>query len=81
MTRSQIEKAIDRNLPFVLKMADGNEYPGPHRDFVALPPKAAYVIVFDAKDEDDSFDVLPLLTMTRLRQSGSRSSNVFVRNN
>jgi hypothetical protein len=67
VTRAQIEKAIQRNRPFVLKMADGNEYRVPHRDFIALPPKAAYVVVFDA--EGNSFDVLPLLTMTGLHQS------------
>jgi hypothetical protein len=26
VTRSQIEKVIERDVPFVLKMADGNEY-------------------------------------------------------
>jgi hypothetical protein len=70
VTRNQIEKAIECNLPFVLKMADGNEYPVPHRDFIALPPKGAYVIVFDAQDKDSAFDVLPLLTMTGLHQPG-----------
>ncbi len=77
MTRSQIEKAIERNQPFVLKMADGNEYSVPHRDYIALPPKAAYVIVFDAKNSGDSFDVLPLLTMTSLHQQvGNGSESV-----
>lgn len=76
MSRTQIEKAIERNLPFVLKMADGNEYSVPHRDYIFLPPKAAYVIVIDAKDKDESFDVLPLLTMTDLRQTGDPSSTV-----
>jgi hypothetical protein len=71
MTRSQIEKAIERNVPFVIKMADGNEYHVPHRDFIALPPRGAYVIVFDAQDKDNAFDVLPLLTMTGLHQSGN----------
>ena len=70
MNRTQIQTAIERNLPFVLKMADGHEYPVPHRDYAVLPPRAAYVIVFDKKSKDDSFDVLPLLTMTGLRQSG-----------
>ena len=71
MTRAQIEKAIERNRPFVLKMADGNQYQVPHRDYIALPPKAAYVVVFDAEDmEGGAFDVLPLLTMTGLHQSG-----------
>ena len=71
MNRAQIETTIERNLPFVLKMADGSEYPVPHRDYVVLPPRAAYVIVFDKKSKDDSFDVLPLLTMTGLRQAGN----------
>jgi hypothetical protein len=46
VTRAQVEKAIERNRPLVLKMAGGNEYKVPHRDFIALPPKAAYVVVF-----------------------------------
>jgi hypothetical protein len=71
VTRSQIEKAIERNIPFALKMADGNEYRVPHRDYVVLPPRAAYVIVFDETDPHDAFDVLPLLTMTGLRQAGN----------
>lgn len=71
VTRSQIEKAIERNLPFVLKMADGNQYEVPHRDYIALPPRAAYVVVFDKNDPDEAFDVLPLLTMTGLHQAGN----------
>ena len=39
-------------------------------DYIALPPKAAYAIVFDPNDKHDPFDVLPLLTMTGLHQSG-----------
>ena len=70
VTRTQIEKAIQRNRPFILKMSDGNQYEVPHRDYIALPPNAAYVIVFDAKDKGEAFDVLPLLTMTGLHQSG-----------
>jgi hypothetical protein len=46
------------------------DYPVPHRDYVVLPPRAPYVIVFDKDDPDDAFDVLPLLTMTGLHQSG-----------
>jgi hypothetical protein len=73
VTRRQIETAIERNRPLVLKMADGREYPVPHRDYIVLPPRAAYVIVFDKDDPDDAFDVLPLLTMTGLHQSGDGS--------
>jgi hypothetical protein len=64
MNRTQIEAAVERNLPFTLHMADGKEYRVPHRDYVFLPPKAAFVVVSD--DAGHVF-VLQLLTMTGLR--------------
>jgi hypothetical protein len=64
MTREQIESAVASGGPFVLRMADGQEYPVPHRDYISLPPKASYVIVYDG---DGHFTVLPLLTMTGLK--------------
>ncbi len=68
---------MESNLPFVLKMADGLQYSVPHRDYIALPPnKAGYVIVFNAKDEGESFDILPLLTMTGLHQQIGNGSRV-----
>jgi len=63
MTRSEIESAIERNQPFVVKMADGKEYPVPHRDYISLPPRGTAVIVYD---DSGHFHVLPLLTMTGL---------------
>ena len=63
MNRSQIEAAIERNLPFTLRMADGKEYPVPHRDYISLPPVGAFVVVYDTKQH---VFVLPLLTMTGL---------------
>jgi hypothetical protein len=63
MNRSQIESAIERNLPFTLHMADGKEYHVPHRDYISLPPAGAFVVVYD--DREHVF-VLPLLTMTAL---------------
>ncbi len=44
-------------------MADGKEYPVPHRDYIALSPRASSVIVWD---DAGHFTVLPLLTMTGL---------------
>jgi hypothetical protein len=44
MNRSQIEAAVERNLPFALRMADGKVYAVPHRDYIFLPPKAAFVV-------------------------------------
>jgi hypothetical protein len=63
MTRAQIEAAVERNLAFILHMADGKEYRVPHRDYIFLPPKAAFVVVTD--DAGHVF-ILPLLTMTGL---------------
>jgi len=63
MNRSQIEAALERNIPFTLRMADGREYTVPHRDYISLPPRGAFVVVFD--DREHVF-VLPLLTMTGL---------------
>ena len=63
MNRSQIESALERNLPFSLRMADGREFPVPHRDYISFPPRGAFVVVYD--DSEHVF-VLPLLTMTGL---------------
>ncbi len=63
MNRSQIEAAVERNLPFTLHMADGKSYLVKHRDYILLPPKGAFVVVTD--DAEHVF-VLPLLTMTGL---------------
>jgi hypothetical protein len=63
MNRSQIEAAIERNMPFTLRMADGKEYHVPHRDYISLPPVGAFVVVYDKKEH---VFVLPLLTMTGL---------------
>ena len=71
MTREQVESAVASGVPFTLRMADGREYPVPHRDYIALPPRAAYVVVFDKNDPDEAFDVLPLLTMTGIHQAGN----------
>ncbi|HYV28536.1 MAG TPA: hypothetical protein VFA77_13450 [Candidatus Eisenbacteria bacterium] len=63
MTREQLESAVASSKPFTLRMADGKEYRVPHRDYISLPPKASYVIVYD---DQGHFTVLPLLTMTGL---------------
>ncbi|HXP59019.1 MAG TPA: hypothetical protein VN829_00940 [Dongiaceae bacterium] len=74
MNRSQIEAAIKRNLPFTLRMADGEEYHVPHRDYISLPPVGAFVIVYD--DLEHAF-FLPLLTMTGLiyQSDGARAED------
>lgn len=77
MTREQVVSAVARKVPFVLRMADGREYPVPHPDYISLPPKSACVIVYD---DSGNFSVLPLLTMTGLHSTvadGSKKRNRF----
>ena len=64
MTRAQVESAVASGVPFTLCMADGKEYHVPHRDYIWLPPRAGFGIVYE---DDGHFNVLPLLTMTGLR--------------
>jgi len=66
MTRQQVESAVASRIPFSLFMANGREYRVPHPDYISLPPKAAYVIVYD---DEGHFTVLPLLTMTGLQST------------
>ncbi len=66
MTREQIVSAVASDVPFTLRMADGREYPVPHGDYISLPPKASYDIVYDSAGH---FTVLPLLTMTGLQSN------------
>jgi hypothetical protein len=66
VTRDQIESAAASGGPFTLRMADGKEYLVPHRDYISIPPRGLYVIVFD---NEGRFTVLPLLTMTGLESS------------
>ncbi|HEY6167450.1 MAG TPA: hypothetical protein VI454_05390 [Verrucomicrobiae bacterium] len=70
MTREQVESAVASGNPFTLRMADGKEYRVPHRDYISLPPKASYVIVYDDKGR---YNVLPLLTMTGLQSKVAAS--------
>lgn len=73
MNRSQIEAALERNIPFTIRMADGKEYFVPHRDYISLPPIGGFVVVFD--DKEHVF-ILPLLTMTGLGyQSESKDTH------
>ncbi|HYE31735.1 MAG TPA: hypothetical protein VEH27_09920 [Methylomirabilota bacterium] len=68
MTREQVVAAVSSGQPFLIRMADGREYPVPHADYIFMPPKASYVIV---AEDDGKFNVLPLLTMTGLHYAGA----------
>lgn len=67
MNMAQIEEAVERGVPFTLKVADGDQFEVPHPDYLSLPPRASrrrtYVIVYN----DEGFaSLLPLLTITSL---------------
>jgi hypothetical protein len=64
VTREQLESAVASGKPFALRMADGREYSVAHRDYISLPPRGSFVIVYD---DNGHFTVLPLLTMTGLQ--------------
>jgi hypothetical protein len=66
MTRDQVQSAVASGRPFALRMADGREYSVPHHDYISLPPRGSYVIVYD---NNGHFTVLPLLTMTGLQSN------------
>ncbi len=71
MSRSQVEAAIESGNPFSLRMADGNEYFVPHRDYISLSPKGTFATVYD---DDEKFYVLSLLTMTGIASSTASSN-------
>jgi len=69
MNIAQIEDAASRNLPFTLKVADGDEYAVPNGDYIFFPPQTAkkrtFVVIYN---DDDYASILPLLTITSLTQ-------------
>jgi hypothetical protein len=59
MTRDKIQTAIDKGIPFLIRMAAGKKYEVTDRLNVALGK--THVVVIDKRDLPH---VLPLLTMT-----------------
>jgi hypothetical protein len=60
---------MNSGVPFTVRMADGNEYRVPHRDYISISPKGTFVTVYD---DEEHFFVLPLLTMTGLVSRAQR---------
>jgi hypothetical protein len=67
MNIARIEEAVQRGVPFRLKVADGDEYRVPHPDYVSLPPRSSAKRTYIIVHNDEGFaSVLPLLTITSL---------------
>lgn len=63
----QIEEAVDRGVPFTLKVADGDRFEVPHADYISLPPRGARTRTYVVVHNDEGFaSILPLLTITSL---------------
>ena len=59
MTRTRVETAITKGIPFLIRMADGEKYEVTKPHQIALGKTTVVVI-----GKDDAAHVLPLLTMT-----------------
>ena len=67
MNIAQIEEAVQRGVPFSLKVADGDRFEVPHPDYVFLPPRSARLRTYLVVHNDEGFaSLLPLLTITSL---------------
>ncbi len=72
MNLIDIERALDRGRPFVLKVADGDEFHVDHPDYLLLPdgpgpgPKNRSSVTFYDYKTGYTY-LLPLLTITSLR--------------
>ena len=67
MNIALIEEAVERGVPFKLKVADGDEFSVPHPDYIFLPPKSGSMRTYVMVHNDKGFaSILPLLTITSL---------------
>lgn len=67
MNSAHIEEAVERGVPFRLKVADGDEFRVPHADYIFLPPKGSVMRTYVIVHNDKGFaSILPLLTITSL---------------
>lgn len=54
--------------PFTIRMADGNSYHVPHREFLSISPSGRTIIVYH---DDDSASIIDLLLVTELKADAS----------
>jgi hypothetical protein len=80
MSRTVIEAVLEFGRPFTVQTSDGREYRVPRRDYISLPPKGSFVVVYD---DEERFWILPLSTITHVAyqdafedQTGESSKSV-----
>jgi hypothetical protein len=74
MNLDRIEEAVQRGLPFKLKVADRDEFSVPHADYISLPPRASARRTYVIHNDRGFASVLPLLTITSLTYQADASA-------
>ena len=71
MTINQIRKLHQAQpfQPFTVRMADGNAYPVPARDFVSLSPNGRTLVIFGAGNKIKLLDCLLVTEIERVAGS------------
>ncbi|MEM7384500.1 MAG: hypothetical protein AAF514_06095 [Verrucomicrobiota bacterium] len=69
MDKALIEKAIERNAPFLIKTAGGDTYEVPHRDFISFSAKRTTVIVSYEENGEEKVADIPVLTISSVEAS------------
>lgn len=66
MTVNELRRAMQANpfKPFMIRMADGREYPVPHQDFLLIHPSGRTAII--ATIEDDFYEIVDILMIASL---------------
>ena len=74
MDASLIHQLIDRNQPFRIETAAGRVFEVPHRDFISFTARKTAVIISFLKNGEQSFEIVPLLTITSAGALGELSN-------
>jgi hypothetical protein len=74
MTLNELRRALiaEPFRPFTIRLADGREYPVPHRNFLFIHPAGRTAIV--ATIEDASFEIVDILLIASLHFGNGRKA-------
>jgi len=64
MNRSQIEDAIESRRPFLIRTADGREFPVPTRDHILLSRQGTFLTVMG---DDETINSIPLIMIASVQ--------------
>lgn len=67
-----MKSVIEAGNPFKILMVDNKTYDVPHPDYISLPPRGNYVLVYD---DEGMFYILPLRTMTAIEGTADQRTD------